>query len=148
MDGGPAYYVTTLDRAGLAIGFGGLSSGIAVAAFAAIGGRVDATASVLMLPLGTALGVFGIVALAGPLWLALHVANRRGPGVAAALAAALVMLVLAAGQSWGFGVFAPPAAAGTLGYRLASAVATGLPAAVIAGGIGWAMQRVAYRRLL
>ena len=142
-----AFYVTSLDRVGLALGAGGLLSGFVVMLLMATGGQRDPVALGLGWLLGAIFAMLGIVAVAGPVWVALHFAGRRGPVAAALTAAAVAMLLLAGGQTGGLGAFAPPGDAAT-GYRWISAIATGLLVAVAAAAIGWAMQKIAYRRLM
>ena len=142
-----AFYVTSIDRVGLALGAGGLVSGFVAMLLMAMGGQRDPVALGLGWLIGAVFAMFGIVAVAGPVWLALHFAGKRGPGAAALTGGAAAMLLLVAGQTWGLGAFAPPGDAGS-DYRWTSAIATGLLVAVAAAIIGWAMQRIAYRRLM
>ena len=139
--GTAAYYVTSLDRAGLALGAGGLLSGLVTMLLVAIGGRHDVLSLGLAWAIGAVLAMLGIVAVAGPVWLILHCANRRGPGTAASTGGALALLLLTAAQIGTSG-------GAVAGYRWGSALATAALFAVVAAGIGWAMQRIAYRRLL
>ncbi|MES2337767.1 MAG: hypothetical protein V4537_06720 [Pseudomonadota bacterium] len=142
MSGGPphrAYYVAAIDRVGLAILAGGaLTGGLAAALVLARGQTAPIVLGLAWLT-GTLLGMAGIVAVAGPVWLVLHVAGRRGPWSAAATAGLLALALLSIGQM-----------RHDVGgdYRWASALATGGILALIAAAIGWVMQRIAYRRLL
>lgn len=146
---GRAYYVTSIDRIGLALGAGGALAGVVAALLVAAGGRVGVVALLLGWLVGALFALVALVAVAGPVWLALHLSGRRGPWTAAATVGGLALLLFSAGQTWGFGMFGPPDGGGAaFGYRVASAAATSLIVAVAAAAIGWAMQRIAYRRLL
>lgn len=133
----PAYYVTALDRLGLAVLAGGLLAGT-LALSLIEGGRTPIATLGLWLT-ATIVAMLGIVTLGGPVWFALHRRGKRGPAVAAAcggvLALALFALVQMTGGTGG-------------GYRLASALATSVPIALVAAAIGAVMHRIAYRRLL
>lgn len=138
---GQAHYVTSLDRAGLALAVGGALGGLVIAALVAAGGQVAAWALVGGWLLGGLFSMIAIVAVGGPVWLALHVANRRGPITAAATGAALALLMLALAQAWGGDD------ATALPWRLLGALTTSAVVAAAAAAIGWTMQRIAYRRL-
>lgn len=147
--GSSAFYVTTIDRAGLALGAGGALSGLVAAALVAAGGRAGLGALLLGWLVGAVFSMLAIVAVAGPVWVALHIAGRRGPWTAAATGGGIALVLFSAGQTWGFGMFGAPASdAATFTYRIVSAVATSLIVALAAAAIGWAMQRIAYRRIL
>lgn len=141
MSGGTprAYYVTTLDRIGLAILAGGVLAGLVAALLMLAGGQRSPAALGLAWALGALFAMLGIVAVAGPLWLALHLRNRRGPLAAATTAGVVALIVFTLGQTIG-------TSGG--GYRWASAVGTSTFVALAAAAIGVVMQRVAYRRLL
>lgn len=147
MGRGAAHYVTSLDRAGLALGAGGALSGVVALLLVLAGGQRDPLSLGLAWLLGAVFAMFGIVAVAGPVWLALHLAGQRGPGTAAATAALVALAILVASQTFGFGAWTPAGAAATLPWRFASALASGAVAAILAAAIGWTMQRIAYRRL-
>ena len=134
-----AHYVTAPDRIGLAVLAGGVLAAFVALPFVAAGGQRSAAVLGLAWGLGAVVAMLGIVAVFGPVWLVLHRRDRRGPGVAAMTAGLLVLGLLTAGQVVG-------TSGG--GYRWASAIGTSLLVAVVAAGIGAAMQRVAYRRLL
>ena len=134
-----AYYVTALDRIGLAILAGGVLTGLIAMLLMLGGGQRSPMVLALGWMAGTGIGMVGIVAVAGPVWIILHRNNWRGPGVAAITGGALALLVFTTGQMLG---------SGGDGYRWASALATSSLLALAAAAIGIAMQRVAYRRLL
>lgn len=136
-----AHYVTSLDRAGLALAAGGALGGMVVAALVAAGGQMAAWALVGGWLLGGLFTMIAIVAVGGPVWLLLHVADRRGPVTAALTGAALALILFVSAQAWSDGDANPP-------WRLLGALTTSLIVAVAAAAIGWTMQRIAYRRLL
>jgi hypothetical protein len=143
-----AYYVTTIDRAGLALGAGGALSGVVATLLVAAGGHASLSALVVGWLVGAIVAMCAIVAVAGPLWLVLHLTNRRGPWTAALTGGAIALLLFSAGQMGGVGMFGAPAIDGAaLAYRLLSAVATSMVVALAAAAIGWVMQRIAYRRI-
>lgn len=138
-DAAPAYYVTSLDRIGLAVLAGGGCVGLfAVLALLAAGGS-SPFGLVVAGAVVTIVAMLGIVTAAGPVWVLLHRRSRRGPGVAATTAGLLALILFTLAQMSG---------AGGGGYRLASALGTSLLVALFAAAVGVAMQRVAYRRLL
>ena len=142
-------YETSLDRAGLALGLGGLLTGLAVLGFVLAAGQRAPAMLCLGFALGAGFGTIGITAVAGPLWLSLHLLGLRGPGWAATLALFAAVTVFVAGQTYGFGLGAMPALDDrTLLFRWLSALATSFMLATIAVGIALAMWRVAYRRVL
>lgn len=145
----PRRYDTSIDRAGLALGAGGLLLGLLTMLLLLPGehGEHGAQALGLGLVLGTLFGALALTVLAGPLWLALHVAGIRGP-VAAALAGIVLALGLfVAAQTRGFGLFDPqPLASDSALFRWVSALLTAGLIAILAGAIALAMWRVAYRR--
>ena len=142
-----APYETSLDRAGLAIGLGGLICGVFACVMAAVGGTLAPLPLIAILVLGTALAALGITAIAAAPWVLLHIAGRRGPGAAALLGAVIGFLVFLAGQTNGFYLFlVPEMDARTLMFRGLSATVTALAAGALAAGVAVAMWRVAYRR--
>jgi hypothetical protein len=144
-----AYYETSIDRMGLAIGMGGLTGGLIAAALMFLAGPAGVLALVAALVVGSILTALAITALAVVPWALLHAAGRRGPFSAAVLGAVIGFLLFLGGQTWGYGLFAMPAMdAGTLSYRWASAALTSLVMAAIAAGVAVVMWRVAYRRVL
>lgn len=143
-----AYYVTTIDRVGLALGAGGALAGVVAALLVAAGGHASVSALLLGWLVGAVFSMLAIVAVAGPVWLALHLSNRRGPWTAAVTGGGIALLLFSAGQTWGFGMFGAPASdSATFAYRVLSAIATSVIVAIAAAAIGWAMQRIAYRRI-
>jgi hypothetical protein len=142
------FYETSLDRAGLAIGVGGALVGVVTVALVLMAGQRDPVALAGAWLLGSIFGVIGVTAVAGPLWLALHLAGHRGPVHAAILGLLLALVVFVAGQTYGFGLFdMPPTDSRTLLVRWLSALATSALIALVAAGIGVAMWRIAYRRV-
>lgn len=143
---GPRYR-TSLDRAGLAIGTGGLIGGLLAAVLTATSGRTGAPGVILALAAGTAMTALGITALAVLPWAMLHIAGRRGPVSAALLGAGIGFVLFLGGLTYGFGLGAMPALdPRTQFFRWASAIATSLVSAAVAAVIALAMWRVAYRR--
>lgn len=143
----PARYVTSLDRAGLALGTGGLLNGVLVTLLVALGGETTASSLLIAFALGTVMSAVGLAAVGGPVWLVMHVAGWRR-GRHALIAGALSGLILFVGaQTQGFGLAGTSTLSGAAsGLRWLSAIATGLVFACIAGAIAWVMWRVAYRR--
>lgn len=140
-------YHTSLDRAGLAIGFGGLIGGALSTVLTLAGGRGDALSLLLAFVLGWIFSVLAITAIAAPIWLMMHASGRRGPHHAVLAGGAIGFTLLLFGQTYGFGlVDAPPSDMRSLLFRWASAAATGLIFAAISGATGYLMWRIAYRR--
>ncbi len=135
-----AHYVTSLDRAGLALTAGGALGGLMIVALVAAGGQIAAWALVGGWLLGGLFSMIAIVAVGGPVWLALHAANRRGPVTAALTGAALGLVMFVVAQAWSGGN-------DEWGPRVLGALTTAALVAVAAAAIGWTMQRIAYRRL-
>ncbi|WP_375397952.1 hypothetical protein [uncultured Sphingomonas sp.] len=141
-------YETSIDRAGLAIGAGGLICGAIATILAVAAGQADGAVLATTFLGGGMIAAAGITALAALPWALLHGAGRRGPGHAAALGGAIGFVLFLAGQTHGFGLLAPPGIdARAALFRWASAIATSVALAAMAAGIGVAMWRVAYRRL-
>lgn len=115
--------------------------GVVIAALVAAGGQLAAWALVGGWLLGGLFSMIAIVAVGGPVWLALHAANRRGPVTAALTGALLALLLFVVTQAWSDGDAELP-------WRLFGALTTSAIVAVAAAAIGWTMQRIAYRRLL
>ncbi len=144
-----AYYETSIDRMGLAIGAGGLIGGLIAAALMILAGPASVLALAAALVVGSILTALAITALAVVPWALLHLAGRRGPVSAAALGAVIGFLLFLGGQTYGYGLFAMPAMdASTLAYRWISAALTSVVMAAIAAGMAVAMWRIAYRRVL
>jgi hypothetical protein len=123
------YYVTSMDRIGLALGVAGLGGGLVTAVLLALGGTAAIAALAIGALLGAVSGMVAALVLLGPVWALLHRAHRRGPIVAALAAGGVAAILLLA-------VRAPLLTPGGAGLILAAA-ATGV-----------AMQHVAYRRIL
>ena len=122
-------YVTTPDRAALARAAGGALAGLLVVATIVAAGPRAAWASDGAWLIGSLFAVLAIVAVAGPAWIALHATGRRGPLAAATTGATAGLIVVVVAQRWN--------SVGALG--------TAATLVLAAGGIGWTMQRVAYR---
>ncbi|WP_326525496.1 hypothetical protein [Sphingomonas sp.] len=138
--GAPPYYVTSPDRLGLALASGSGIMGVLAAVLSALGGE-RAPAAIGVIAIGGALiACVGIVLVFGPVWFALHRAERRGPLTAAAVAGTLAFGLTTIALMIG----SDPREA-TL---WAMAAITALPPALAAAATGAAMQRIAYRRLL
>lgn len=145
----PRQYETTLDRAGLALVTGGGLGGLVVLLLVVAGGQRDPLALMTALVLGTVFTMLGVTAVGAPLWLVMHLSGYRRGWHAAALGALLALIVFVAGQTYGFGFAGAPVTDGrTLFLRWLSALATSGLLAVVAAAIGYAMWRVAYRRVL
>ncbi len=139
-------YETTLDRAGLALATGGILGGLTVLALVVAAGQRDPLSLAAAWILGTVFTTLGITAVAGPLWLILHLAGYRRAWHAAALGALVTMIIFVAGQTYGFGLFNAPVTDGrTLLFRWLSALATSALVAIVSALIATAMWRVAYR---
>lgn len=141
-------YQTSLDRAGLAIGFAGLIGAALSVVLTVAGGHAAPLAILAAIVLGWLLSVLAITAVGAPIWLVMHVNGRRGPGHAMLIGGVIGFLLLLFGQTYGFGFAdAPPIDPRTLLFRWASAAATSLIFAAITAATGYAMWRIAYRRV-
>lgn len=144
---GAALPETSLDRAGLALGAGGLLGGAVWLMFAWGSGTASALAMATAFILGTLFTTLGIAAVGVPVWMVLHFRGWRGMAHAAAAGAAIGFGLFLFAQTYGFGVFdAPPSDARSLLYRWASAAATSLMLAGVCAVIAVVMWAVAYRR--
>ncbi len=140
-------YETSLDRAGLALGAGGLLGGAFASVLVALGGSPTPFSIVVGFVIGTVITAMAVVAVAGPLWLVAHALGRRGPGSAILVGAVAGFALFLGGQTYGFGLYTMPATdTQTLIFRWISAVATSLILSGISALIGFTMWRVAYRR--
>ncbi|UYY57703.1 hypothetical protein [Sphingomonas sp. S2-65] len=140
-------YETSIDRAGLALGAGSLMLGLVTLLLLLPDGRHGAQALALGFILGTLLGALGLVAVAGPLWLVLHVAGLRGPVTAALAGAVLTVTLFVGAQTHGFGLFdQATTASGAALFRWVSALLTAGLLGVLAAGIALAMWAIAYHR--
>lgn len=141
-------YDTSLDRAGLSLGAGGLLGGVFASILVAIGGPPSPIGIFVGFIIGIVITAMTAVAVSGPLWLVAHALNRRGPGSAALVGAISGFALFLGGQTYGFGLFAmPPTDSLTLIFRWISAVATSIILAGMSAAIGLVMWRVAYRRI-
>lgn len=137
---------TSLERAGLAIGAGGAASGVGWALLAALNGA-GPLGMLTALALGALFTMLGITALAAPVWLALHLAGHRGPGMAALTGAGLTFVLFLFAQTYGLGLGGvPPGDGATAAMRWASAAAVALVLALFGAAIAALMWWVAYRR--
>lgn len=140
-------YDSSIDRAGLALGAGAVLAGALVCGLLAMGGARDPMLLAKGWVLGSLFGGIAITAVAGPLWLVMHVAGLRRPRHAALVGAVTAMAIFVGAQTYGFGLFErPPMDNGAWLYRWLSAVASSAVLAGLAALIGLAMWRVAYRR--
>jgi hypothetical protein len=144
----PREYEATLDRVGLALGVGAALGGTLVLGLFMLGGQRDPIALTTAWLLGTVFVGIGITAVAGPLWLVMHVAGLRRARHAALVGALAALAIFVGAQTWGFGLADMPVMDNrTLIFRWISAILTSGIVAVLAGGIGAIMWRIAYRRL-
>jgi hypothetical protein len=143
----PRRYDTTIDRLGLALGAGSVLAGTIVLALVLMGGQRDPLGLAMGWLIGSVFGGIGITAVAGPLWLVMHVAGLRRARHAALVAAVTAMAIFVGAQTYGFGMFEmPPMDGRTWLFRWLSALASSTVLAVLAAGIGVVMWRIAYRR--
>jgi hypothetical protein len=140
-------YETSLDRAGLALGAGGLLGGAFSGVLVALGGTPSPFAIAVGFVIGTVITAMVVVAVAGPLWIVAHALGRRGPVMAMLVGAIAGFALFLGGQTYVFGLYTMPATdAQTLMFRWISAVATSLILATFSALVGLVMWRVAYRR--
>lgn len=142
-------YETSLDRAGFALGAGGLVGGAFAAALVSIGSGLAPLELLVGFIVGVLITMMAAVAIGGPVWLLCHALGKRGPGMAVAVGSLAGFALFLGGQTYGFGLFDVPVTEDpqTLLFRWMSALATSLILALVAGVIGWTMWRVAYRRV-
>ncbi len=134
MSEGGGDYRTSVDRVGLALACGAALAGLTACLLVAIGGESSARAALVALLFGGIFAALAITAIAGPIWLVLHLSGRRGPAAAAISGAGTgFLLMLAADLGSG--------SAASWRHILGAA----LLAASLAGGVALAMWRVAYR---
>jgi len=141
-------YYASIDRVGFALAAGAGLGGAVMLVLTLSGGTFDPLQLLLALFGGALIAAFAIVAVATPIWLALHLAGWRHPALAALLGALIALLIFLAGQTYGLGMGMPPMDQRALMYRWLSAAATSALVALLAAGIGLAMWRIAYRRVL
>ncbi|WP_404336704.1 hypothetical protein AB2M62_00015 [Sphingomonas sp. MMS12-HWE2-04] len=143
----PLRYDTSLDRAGLALGVGSALAGALVCVLLAMGGARDPLGLAAGWLIGTIFSAIAIAAVAGPFWLAFHVAGLRRARHAALVGAGTALAIFVGAQTYGFGLFASPVLdSGTWAFRWLSALATSSLIAAIAAAISALMWRIAYRR--
>ena len=141
-------YETSLDRAGLALGAGGLLGGAFAAVLVAFGGSPTLFAVAVGFVIGVVITAMTVVAVAGPLWIVAHALGRRGPVTAMLVGTIAGFALFLGGQTYMFGLYTMPATdSQTLMFRWISAVATSLILAALSALIGLVMWRVAYRRI-
>jgi MFS family permease len=144
----PRRYDATLDRVGLALGVGSALGGLVAMLLLLAGGTTrDPLALTAMWMMGSLFVGIGITAVAGPLWLVMHVAGLRRARHAALVGAVTALAIFVGAQTYGFGLIDVPVIdSRTWMYRWISAVLTSLLLAVLAAGIGVVMWRIAYRQ--
>lgn len=135
MNDGGGDYRTSVDRVGLALACGAALAGAAAALLVVLGGEGSARAALLALLIGAIFAALAITAIAGPIWLVLHLSGQRGPAAATASGAVIGFLLMLAADLSGDTQEPWP-------HMLGGA----LLAAALAGGIALVMWRVAYRR--
>jgi hypothetical protein len=144
---GVRQYDTSLDRAGLALGAGSALAGSLVFGLLLLGGTRDPLSLAIGWGIGSVFSAIAITAVAGPLWLVLHVAGFRRARHAAMVGAGTAMAIFTGAQTYGFGMLAMPVMdPSSWLFRWASALATSALLAAAAALIGAAMWRIAYRR--
>jgi hypothetical protein len=140
-------YETSVDRAGLALGAGSALAGLLILVLLLFGGQRAPLALLAGWLIGSTFSALAIMAVGGPIWLALHIAGLRRAWHAAVVGATTAMLIFVGAQTYGFGLFFVPALDGrTLLFRWLSALATSALLAAFAAAIAAAMWRIAYRR--
>ncbi len=143
----PRRYEATIERAGWSLAAGSALGGLIVLGLVLRGGQYDPLALAAAWALGSVLMGLGITAVAGPLWLVMHVAGWRRPRHAAIVGAIASLAIFVGAQTYGFGLLdMPPTDNRALLYRWLSATATSGVIAVAAALIGLVMWRIAYRR--
>jgi hypothetical protein len=143
----PRNYEATLDRAGLALGVGSALGGCAAMGLLLLGGQRDPVALSAIWILGSVLVGLGITAVAGPLWLVMHVAGLRRMRHASLVGAVTALAIFVGAQTYGFGLIDVPVIdSRTWLFRWISAIATSAVLALLAAAIGAVMWRIAYRR--
>src|SRR5690242_16082220 len=135
MNEGEGDYRTSIDRVGLALACGAGLAGLAASILVAVGGDGSGRAALVALLIGAIFAALAITAIAGPVWLLLHLSGRRGPAAAAWSGAAIGFLLMLAAD---FGRDGDEPWLHMLGGALL--------AAALAGGLALAMWRIAYRR--
>jgi hypothetical protein len=144
----PQSYEATLDRVGLALGAGAALGGTLVLGLFMLGGQRDPIALTTAWLLGTVFVGIGITAVAGPLWLVMHVAGLRRARHAALIGALAALAIFIGAQTWGFGLADMPVMDNrTLIFRWISALLTSGIVAILAALIAAIMWRIAYRRI-
>lgn len=141
-------YHTSVDRLGAGIATGGLLCGVMAAVLWVLGGGSSVAGLIGTLAFGWLAGAMAITALGGPVWMALHISGRRGPGHALLLGAVIGFLVVLIAQTHGLGLGEePPADRITMVLRWASAIATSLLCALAGGAVALVTWRAAYFRI-
>ena len=147
-EGAVRTYEASLDRAGLALGAGGLVGGVFAAVLVSVGSGLAPLQLLVGFVVGAVITTMAAVAIGGPVWLLCHAFGLRGPVMAVTVGALAGFALFLGGQTYGFGLFDMPVTdTQTLLFRWISAVATSLILAVVAALIGGTMWRVAYRRV-
>ena len=143
----PYRYETTIDRVGLALGVGSAIGGTVALGLTLLGPQRDAVSLVMAWMLGALFVGIGITAVAGPLWLVMHVAGLRRARHAALVGAVTALALFIGAQTYGFGLIDVPVIdSRTWMFHWISAIATSAILGVIAAGMGVVMWRIAYRK--
>eukprot|EP01037_Dinobryon_pediforme_P030607 gene30607-34745_t len=133
----PAGYEASLDRAGLALGAGGIVGGLFAAVLVSVGSGLDPFPMLIGFLVGAVITAMTVVAIGGPVWIVCHALDRRGPVSAVSVGAFAGFALFLGGQTYGFGIFAMPSEdTPTLLYRWMSAIATSLVMALVSALIG------------
>lgn len=141
-------YEASLDRAGLALGAGGLVGGTFAAILVSIGSGLAPVTLIVGFVIGVLITMMAAVAIGGPVWILCHAMGWRGPGMALGVGAVAGFALFLGGQTYGFGLFDMPATdSQAVLFRWLSAAATSVILALVSALIGWTMWRVAYRRV-
>ena len=131
----------SIDRAGHALAAGGAAVAVVATGALFIGGLRGASALATTAFVAAFIGTIAIVAVGGPIWLALHALGHRGPRAAATAGAAAALLLAV------FGMALLPSGDGPLIARLLAGLGWILGLAGAGAAIALLMWRIAYRRV-
>ena len=137
-------FVTSPDRAGLAIATGALIGGVGWAMGGLAGGTRDGLDLAALLVGGFAASALAIGAVGMPAW---WLARRRGPVAAGVTGAVVVALIALSAQTYGLGLAMPAEDGWTRTARWLSALTVAGIAGLGGAFVALAMWLVAYRRL-
>lgn len=142
-------YETSIDRLGRALAIGSGLGGLLILMLLVSAGQRGPLGLLAGLAIGTLFVAIALAAVGGPIWLVLHALGFRR-GLHAGLVTGLLGLGLYAGaQGYGTALYTiAPIDTRSWLLGLAFKVAQGAIVALLAGGIGVAMWRVAYRPTL